>query len=194
MQSTGLCGGSAGRRGCGGAEEGQASASKAERRWPLGDGASNIDECQFSRCLVYILEVNARLVFRFNHRNAGRARCPLLTPVPPAAVALSTAAMSDAAEVPKEEEAKPVRPAPRIQPARCVRHRHAQTAARAAGHSMAQAKPSPNASCTVRVPLALPVLASPASRSLSFYSSWGVLPVQRASNQTTRLIQKQGSR
>ena len=69
--------------------------------------------------------------------------------------------MSDAAEVPKEEEAKPVRPAPRLQPAPRVRLRHVQTRRRQrrSGLAWTQAKPSPNASCnSVRLPL--PVLAS----------------------------------
>ena len=66
--------------------------------------------------------------------------------------------MSDAAEVPKEEEAKPVRPAPRYsQPLASGAPTRPQTAAPHSGLAMAQAKPSPNASCTAR--LRLPVFA-----------------------------------
>ena len=89
-----------------------------------------------------------------------RPPMPIRSLLHPTARQSRFAMSSEAAEVPKEEEAKPVRPAPRYsQPLASGASTRPQTAAPHSGLAMAQAKPSPNASCnSVRLPL--PVLAS----------------------------------
>ena len=143
-----------------GSELVNAAPGPAEWRWHLATARVTFDERANSLAVTYVA---CTILWRLKYTRASvdpRRSCPLLTPPPPAAVALSTAATC--LTLPKYPR--------RRRPSRCGPHRaYSQPLAsgsdtprarrqRRSGLAMAQAKPSPNASCTARLPL--PVLAS----------------------------------